>query len=119
LHQIPEPPATFKGREEGLDELIAMCAVRLDVQVRRVQLREMRTKCASYSPQGTLTLHRDLPWLPRELVDYVLCHELLHGKVPNRTLGRELLMGMPIPDWRQRKRRLAAWMLRERDDGAR
>jgi hypothetical protein len=114
----PEPPSAPRTPAE-LDELIAMWAVRLDVEVRRVQLREMRTKWASYSSQGTLTLHRDLLRLPRDLVDYVLCHELLHGKVPNHTLGWELLMGMHLRDWRDRERRLAAWMLRERDDGSR
>jgi hypothetical protein len=109
----PEPPSPPRTPAE-LDELIAMWAVRLDVKVGRVQLREMRTKWASYSSQGTLTLHRDLLRLPRDLVDYVLCHEMLHGKVPNHSLGWELLMGMHLPDWRQRELRLAAWMLRER-----
>jgi hypothetical protein len=113
----PEPPTAPRTRAH-LHELIAMWAVRLDVKVRRVQLREMRTKWASYSSQGTLTLHRDLLRLPRDLVDYVLCHELLHGKVPNHTLGWELLIGMHLPDWRQRERRLAAWMLRERADAS-
>ncbi|MGD8998151.1 MAG: M48 family metallopeptidase [Anaerolineae bacterium] len=112
-----EPPSAPRTAVE-LDELIAMWAVRLDVKVRRVQVREMRTKWASYSSQGTLTLHRDLLRLPRDLVDYVLCHELLHGKVPNHTLGWELLMGMHLRDWRRRERRLAGWMLREREDGS-
>jgi predicted metal-dependent hydrolase len=114
----PEPPSAPRTPAE-LDELIAMWAVRLDVKVGRVQLRDMRSKWASYSSRGTLTLHRDLLRLPRDLVDYVLCHELLHGKVPNHSLGWELLMGMHIPDWRERQLRLAAWMLREGDDGSR
>jgi hypothetical protein len=112
----PEPPSAPRTAAH-LDELIAMWAVRLDVEVGRVQLREMRTKWASYSSQGTLTLHRDLLRLPRDLVDYVLCHELLHGKVPNHTLSWELLMGMHLRDWRRRERRLAAWMLREGGNG--
>jgi hypothetical protein len=114
---VPEPP-TAPRTPAHLHELITMWAVRLDVEVTRVQLRDMRTKWASYSSQGTLTLHRDLLRVPRDLVDYVLCHELLHGKVPNHSLGWELLIGMHIPDWRQRERRLAAWMLRERNDAS-
>jgi hypothetical protein len=109
----PEPPSAPRTPAE-LDELIAMWAVRLKVKVGRVQLRQMRTKWASYSSRGTLTLHRDLLRLPRDLVDYVLCHELLHATVPNHTLSWELLIGMHLPDWRRRERRLAAWMLRER-----
>jgi predicted metal-dependent hydrolase len=106
----PMSPAT-------LEALIGTWAERLDVEVGRVQLREMRTKWASCSSQGTLTLHRDILRLPRDLVDYVLCHELLHRKVPNHNQGWELLMGIHLPDWRERERRLAAWMLREGDSG--
>jgi hypothetical protein len=111
----PEPPPEPMTPAE-LKDLIAAWATRLGVEVGRVQLRQMRTKWASCSSQGTLTLHRDLLRLPRDLVDYVLCHELLHRKVPSHNQGWELLMGIHLPDWHQRERRLAAWMLKERDD---
>lgn len=113
----PEPPPEPMTPAE-LDDLIAAWAERLDVEVGRVQLRQMRTKWASCSSQGTLTLHRDLLHLPRDLVDYVLCHELLHRKVPDHNQSWQLLMGIHLPDWRERERRLAAWMLREENDGA-
>ena len=51
-----------------LSDVYADDATRLGVEVGRVQLREMRTKWASCSWQGTLTP-------PRDLVDDVLCHE--------------------------------------------
>jgi hypothetical protein len=110
------PPEPMTPAE--LDDLIAAWAARLDVEVGRVQLREMRTKWASCSSQGTLTLHRDLLRLPRDLVDYVLCHELLHRKVPDHNQSWQMLMGIHLPDWRERERRMAAWMLREENDGA-
>jgi len=113
----PEPPPEPMTPAE-LDDLIAAWATRLDVEVGRVQLRQMRTKWASCSSQGTLTLHRDLLRLPRELVDYVLCHELLHRKAPDHNQSWQLLMSIHLPDWRERERRLAAWMLKEREDGA-
>ncbi len=113
---LPAPdPLSEPMTPAELDDLIAAWAERLDVEVRRVQVREMRTKWASCSSQGTLTLHRDLLRLPRDLVDYVLCHELLHRKVPNHNQSWQLLMGIHLPDWRERERWLAAWMLRERD----
>jgi hypothetical protein len=99
-----------------LDERIETWSTRLDVEVSRVQRRQMRTKWASYSSQGTLTLNRELLDLPQDLVDYVLCHELLHRKVPNHGQSWQLLMAIHLPDWRQRERRLAAWMLKEVED---
>ena len=116
IARLPAPePASAPLTPAELDARIATWAACLDVEVGRVQLRQMRTKWASCSSQGTLTLHRDLLRLPRDLVDYVLCHELLHRKVPDHTQGWQLLMGMHLPDWRERERRLAAWMLREKD----
>ncbi len=47
----------------------------------------------------------------------VLCHELLHRKAPSHNRSWKLLMGIYLPDWRERH--LAAWMLNERDNGSR
>jgi type I restriction enzyme M protein len=57
---------------------------------------------------------RELAAQDRNLVDYVLCHELLHRKVPEHTQSWQLLMGIHLPDWRERERRLAARVLKER-----
>lgn len=104
----------FSGRltRKELEKLIATWTERLGVEVERVQLRDMRTKWASCSSRGTLTLHHDLLRMPQELVNYILCHELLHRKVPNHNQSWQLLMGIHLPDWRERERRLAAWMLK-------
>jgi type I restriction-modification system DNA methylase subunit len=68
---------------------------------------------------GDPALARELAAQDRNPVDYVLCHELLHRKVPDHTQSWQLLMGIHLPDWRERERRLAAWMLKERDDETR
>jgi hypothetical protein len=115
LARLPAPePAVEPHTPEVLEGWIATWAARLEVEVGRVQIREMRTKWASCSSQGTLTLNRELLRMPRALVDYVLCHELLHLKVPGHGKGWQAMMGVYVPDWRERERRLAAWGLRER-----
>jgi len=113
IARLPAPESAPEPMTPAeLDDRIAAWAERLGVEVDRVQLLEMRTKWASCSSQGTLTLHCDLLRMPRDLVDYVLCHELLHRKVPDHNQSWQLLMGMHISDWRQRERRLAGWMVR-------
>ena len=74
---------------------------------------------ASCFSQGTLTRHRDLLRLPRDLANYVLCHELLHHKVADCTHSWQLLTGIHLSDWRERECRRAAWTSKERDNGSR
>ena len=113
LERLPQPvdrPASLTP--EALRDLVTTWAERIGVQVGRVQIRSMRTKWASCSSQGTLTLSRDLLRLPSDLVDYVICHELVHLKVPSHGKGWRALTGIYIPEWRDCEAQLAAWALR-------
>jgi len=98
--------------EEDLKAMVADWSERIGVVVRRVQVRAMRRKWASCSSQGTLTLSADLLRLPRDLVEYVVCHELMHLRVPTHGKGWQALMGAYLPGWRERERRLAGCILR-------
>jgi len=96
---------------EDLHRLVANWAGRLGVPVERVQVRRMRTQWASCSSRGTITLSRDLLQLPHDLVEYVICHELAHLKIPGHGKGWQALMGICLPDWREREKRLSGWAL--------
>ena len=84
----------------------------IGVHIGRVQIRAMRTKWASCSTAGTLTLSADVVRLPRDLVDYIVCHELIHLKIPDHGRGFQAMIGCYIPDWKARERDLARWVLR-------
>ena len=43
--------------------------------------------------------------------EYVICHELVHLRVPEHSKGWQALMGVYLPGWRERERRLAGWVL--------
>jgi len=114
LQKLPEPQPIPPGERLTLAEvhaLIADWSERIGVAVGRVQVRTMRRKWASCSTQGTLTLSADLLRLPRDLVEYVVCHELVHLWVPEHGKGWQALMGAYLPGWRVRERRLAGWVL--------
>ena len=106
----PVPPSDRLTVDE-LREAVAGWSVRVGVTVTRVQVRSMRTKWASCSARGTLTLSADLLRLPRDLVDYVICHDLVHLRVPDHGKGFRALMGCYMPDWQERQRRLARWVI--------
>jgi predicted metal-dependent hydrolase len=115
LKKLPEPqpvPPEERLTRAEVRALVADWSKRIGVTVRRVQVRAMRRKWASCSSRGTLTLSAALLRLPHDLVEYVVCHELVHMRVPEHGKGWQALMGAYLPDWRERERRLAGWVLR-------
>jgi len=109
--QTLEASETSEILAEDLKTLVADWSERIGVTVQRVQVRAMRRKWASCSSRGTLTLSAHLLRLPHDLVEYVICHELVHLRVPEHGKGWQALMGAYLPDWRERERRLAGWVL--------
>jgi len=68
----------------------------------------MRTKWASVSTTGRLTLNRELLALPPDLAEYVVVHELVHLLAPNHGKLFKSFLHAYLPDWPARARRLAA-----------
>lgn len=81
-------------------------AQKLDVELTRITFRPMRTKWASFSTRGTLTLNSELLELDREIGNYVIVHELLHDRVPNHGRLWKSLMTAYVGDYEQIERRL-------------
>lgn len=113
LQRLPEPePASEPMTPDEVREMVACWSERLGVDIKRTQIRTMGTKWASCSTAGTLTLSTDVLQLPRDLVDYIICHELIHMKIPDHGKGFQAMMSCHIPDWRERELGLARWVLR-------
>ena len=82
-------------------------AAKLDVKVRGLYVRPMRNKWASScSTAGTLSLNDELLGMARDLGDYVIVHELLHLRVPNRGKLWKSLMRAYLGDYEKQERRL-------------
>jgi len=96
--------------DHDLRALVHTWAERIGVEVTRIYIRPMRRKWASCSSRGTLTLAADLVALPPELVEYVICHDLVHLRVPDHGKGFKAMMNAHMPDWKGRERGLAAYL---------
>jgi len=83
-------------------------SVRIGVKTPQIHLRPMRTKWASISTNGRLTLNTDLLDLPKELGEFVIVHELVHLLIPNHGRVFKSFMYAYMPDWEARERRLQA-----------
>jgi hypothetical protein len=81
-------------------------AVKLQVPVKILSLRKMKTKWASCSTNGNLTFNTQLLEIERELGDYVIVHELLHFNVPNHGRLWKSLMTAYLGDYEKLDKRL-------------
>jgi predicted metal-dependent hydrolase len=68
--------------DEKFKELISLVvrstSKELDVTVNKIYFRKMRTKWASCSPKRNLTINTLMRHLPKELIEYVVFHEITH-----------------------------------------
>jgi len=76
---------------------------RIGVEYRRIRIGGQRTLWGSCSPRGTLSFNWRLVLAPREVVDYVVVHELCHLRVPNHSRRFWALVERHRPHWRQQR----------------
>jgi len=67
---------------------------------RRVAVRGQRTRWASYSGRGTMSLNYKLLFLPPALVDHVLLHELAHTRHLDHSPRFWAFLAELDPNWR-------------------
>lgn len=61
-------------------------SVLLGVKVKKVGIREARTRWGSCSAHGSLSYNWRLIFAPKEVIDYVIAHEVAHLKEMNHSL---------------------------------
>ena len=78
----------------------------LKVEVKRIQIREMKNKWGSCSTKGVLTLNKELLKLPLKYAEYVIVHELLHMVIPSHGRTFKTLLYVYMPNWEELHERL-------------
>jgi predicted metal-dependent hydrolase len=81
-------------------------ADKLDVRVRSLAMRPMKSKWASCSTRGNLNFSTELLPLEKTLGDYAIVHELLHFSVPNHGILWKSLMRAHLGDYESVEARL-------------
>lgn len=67
-----------KRMKETTTQLAQEKAQQLGVQVKKITLRDTRSQWGSCSTDGQLVFSWRLVFAPREVLDYVVCHEVAH-----------------------------------------
>lgn len=113
LARPPAPPPRDVTDAEAaqlltlLTELNDSWASRLNEPDVTWKLRRMKTLWGvCHFAKRQITYARMLARKPRELVEYVVVHELTHLKAHNHGAQFKALMDRRLPDWRRRRRQL-------------
>lgn len=86
---------------EAIPPLIQKWELKLDVRVERYFLQRMKTHWGSCNTQaGRIRLNTELVKKPRDLLEYVIVHELVHLREPNHGKGFIALLDQHYPSWR-------------------
>jgi predicted metal-dependent hydrolase len=64
-----------------------------------LKIREMKSRWGSASPQGKITLNLKLIYVPKQLINYVILHELCHLREMNHSADYYELLGSVLPNW--------------------
>ena len=86
--------------------IAARYADRIGVSYGRITIRNQRSKWGSCSGQGNLNFNCLLMLCPRDVVEYVVVHELCHRKQMNHSPAFWNEVARVIPDYRQKE----AWL---------
>ena len=92
---------------QEIKSLLSFWEPRMELKVASVSLRRMKTRWGSCTPSARkIRLNTALASIPRELLEYVLVHEMAHMRQPNHSLLFWSLVGEHLPDWKSSRKRL-------------
>lgn len=105
-HEVIEDWYRSQVREET-EKLIAEWQPRIGVEVAGFYVRRMKTRWGSCnSAAATIRLNTDLARKPRECLEYIVVHEMIHILEPTHNARFQSLMSRFMPDWQHRRRTL-------------
>lgn len=96
---LVEPWLKHQARIE-IEEAVRLQAVRMNLRVRSVSIRDQRTRWGSCSSRGALSFNWRLIMAPPRVLEYVVIHELAHLRQPNHSPEFWKVVAQYEPDYK-------------------
>ncbi len=85
-----------------------------DIEIPQLDIRQMKSRWGScYPDEKRIILNRSLIKAPRDCIDYVVLHELIHFKFEKHDGDFFRLLDILMPDWQGKKKMLDEVVVRE------
>ncbi len=91
------------------DERLKVCFPRVEslgISYPTLMVRQMKLRWGSCTAAGNIILNILLIHVPKDLIDYVVLHELCHLKEHNHSPAFYTLLARVLPDWEDQRRQL-------------
>jgi len=88
---------------DEVDQAANYYGKKFGVKFNKIFIRRQKTKWASCSSKGNLSFNFWLICLPKELIRYVVCHEVLHLKERRHNMDFWGIMGREFEDYKQKE----------------
>ncbi|AFU59903.1 protein of unknown function DUF45 [Candidatus Nitrososphaera gargensis Ga9.2] len=92
-----------------ISERLPALAARLNLQYNKVSIKSQRSRWASCSKKGNLNFNLLLAAAPREVIDYVIIHELMHLIEMDHSIRFWQLVKEADPDYKKHKEWLTSY----------
>lgn len=89
-----------------IEARVAYYAKMMNVTYYNITMRNQKTRWGSCGSQGNLNFNNRLLFMPEELVDYVVVHELAHRKQMNHSKAFWKVVETYMPDYKERREKL-------------
>jgi len=101
-------------------ERLQVLSIRSGLGYRKLSIRSQKSRWGSCSSKGNISLNDQLLFLPREVTDYLMIHELCHTRHMNHSSQYWALVNHHCPDFgehervlKQARKFIPEWFLRD------
>jgi hypothetical protein len=92
--------------ENVLVPLVRNISSSTNIRFKKVKIKFQKNSWGTCSAYKNINLNRNLLFLPKNLVEYVVLHELCHIKFMNHSLEFWELLATNFPDWKIARKEL-------------